>query len=101
MKKFKFILPVLAFVLALTAAFAIPEEVETYKVETSELAPVPAWFGVPGGPCEPCIDNNGLTEEDGCAIQQGDICHCKVNGNSVQALSSPEEGCTILRRPSS
>lgn len=89
MKKFKFIMPILAFVVAITVAFALPIEDETSsKIETSDF-PVTVNTNLSGCPTCDLIGTNDCNGGE-------TICQCSYQGNTVPAYN---EGCTsVLKR---
>ncbi|NDV15765.1 hypothetical protein GO009_06970 [Muricauda sp. TY007] len=93
MKKFKFILPILAFVMAITLAFAVPTEIASNSdSEASELMFVSA--------------NDLQCDSCGVAIEPGGGSDCQVSNSGQPCLCSMapqnaytdvEEDCTLLR----
>ncbi|MGS2763801.1 DUF6520 family protein [Sinomicrobium sp. M5D2P9] len=72
MKKFKIIMPVLVFVMAITLAFAIPVESENSSVaEISEFMQAEPTADVPGQGCKAC------TFVENCS-GGSEVCRCDV-----------------------
>lgn len=87
MKKFKFILPILAFVMAITLAFAIPVEKEPISgIETSDFQVTVHTDDLPG--CPTC----NLIGPDDCT--GGEVtCECRINDSTFQAYN---DDCSML-----
>ncbi len=92
MKKWNIILPLLAFLFAVVAAFATTMEKDSSSVILS--------YWDPENGCEECTTPIGDTST--CAPEnKGTFCECKLTEQvTVTAfIESPTEGCLMAQRP--